>query len=97
MKVGAHSPWGTIDHSTKFDKNIFLVGTPRHGGFKVYAALNKKIPEQFRRSGGWYEEDCEANIVIHFLRKFLPERFQSLDTGTALRYWYPAACAKHPV
>lgn len=34
-KVGSYSPWGQIDHVTRYSDDIHFVSTPNHGGFLV--------------------------------------------------------------
>ncbi len=68
------SPWGAVDYGLAHGDGVFLVGTPSHGGFKLPPKVNKTIPELFRRSGGWYEEDCDWAIPVHFLPDLLPDK-----------------------
>jgi hypothetical protein len=60
-------PWGMVQHQQHIADGIDFVSTAGHGGFKLNRAMNAKIPKVFRRAGGWYEEDCESLIVMHFL------------------------------
>jgi hypothetical protein len=62
-----HSPWGAVDHGERIAEGVFFVSTPSHGGFKLAAALNLRIPAAFRREGGWYEEDCDEAIPVFFM------------------------------
>lgn len=55
---GMTTPWGRADYTAQLCPGIGTVGTPSHGGIKVSAALNKRVPEIVRAPGGWYEEDC---------------------------------------
>lgn len=74
---GIETPWGQSDSCHGRGPGITFYGTPSHGGFLVEGPALAKIPEPFRsgkigqasRTGGrWYEEDCEAAIVMHFHR-----------------------------
>jgi len=65
------SPWGSVQHQTNYTQGVDAVSTAGHGGFKLDRRWNGFIPEAFRRADGWYEEDCDAYIVVYFLP--LPE------------------------
>jgi len=62
-----YSPWGKVQHCHKFCRGIYSVSTAGHGGIYVSPSLNKNIPEEYRNSSGWYEEDLEAAIPMYFL------------------------------
>lgn len=94
------TPWGTADGIEEIAPGIVFYSTPSHGGYKVSADLNKRIPEIFRRSAmiyapsGWYEEDC-AYAMVH---AFLPEYFSDKEVAAAwntLKRWYPKECEMH--
>lgn len=57
------TPWGAADSASEYAPGIRFYGTPSHGGFKLDRAANAKVAKPWRRKGGWYEEDCEWNIV----------------------------------
>ena len=61
------SPWGAVQSVREFGDGVVAVSTAGHGGFKLDRERNNKIPPMFRKSGGWYEEDCEAAIVMYFV------------------------------
>ena len=65
-----YSPWGAIQHETKFARGLSKIYTASHGGIKVSKNLAEKYPllmEVIRKSGysfyqnGYYyfEEDCD--------------------------------------
>lgn len=64
------TPWGQSDHEVELAPGITFYGTPSHGGIKLSAARDKKIPQAAREyaqqwvggKAGWYEEDVAANI-----------------------------------
>lgn len=62
------TPWGSADAVYQRAPGILAVSTPGHGGFKLDRKANAKIPQLFRRAGGWYEEDCEWAIVALFFK-----------------------------
>jgi len=72
-REGGRSPWGTINSVETLDaeNGAWFVSTPGHGGVKLSAALNAKIPAPLRCKGGWYEEDCEWAIPGYFLPQTL--------------------------
>lgn len=59
------TPWGQSQNETIILTNgIVRVSTAGHGGVRVYARLNRKIPLFLRKAArlgesGWYEEDIE--------------------------------------
>lgn len=61
-----YTPWGTADSVHRYSDGIAFVSTSSHGGFKVPAKLNRRIPPPLRKGDGWYEEDCEWAIVALF-------------------------------
>lgn len=88
------SPWGTVQDGVKHSDGLYSVSTASHGGTKVYAALNRRIPEAFRLAGGWYEEDVDWAIPALFLAEhFNPE--QAEDARRTLRNWRWQAWEAH--
>ena len=62
--AGKQSPWGRIQTVDILSEGIYRVTTAGHGGLKIDAARNAKIPKSVRSKGGWYEEDCEWSLVV---------------------------------
>lgn len=58
------TPWGAPQDMHHAGTGIAVIGTAGHGGIKLSAERNRKIPKPLRRPGGWYEEDCEAGIPM---------------------------------
>jgi len=84
------TPWGQSDHQKKYAEGVIFYSTPGHGGFKLSPERNEKIPPKLRNSDGWYEEDCEASIVI----TAFPEMFTEKDheyAAKSLKHWYGQA------
>lgn len=77
-----YSPWGAIQHEQEIQEGIQFISTARHGGYKLDRKQNAKIPDQFRRKGGWYEEDCEAAIPMYFL-------LNKQNVLQSIKRWYP--------
>ena len=76
---GANTPWGRADQATEFAPGILFYSTPSHGGFHLnparMAALNRRYPGFQTFAGGpWFEEDCDACIVV----VTFPEHFDSV-------------------
>jgi hypothetical protein len=93
LKVGSSSPWGKIDQIKEIAKGIIQVYTPGHGGYKVYAKLNRQIPEYMRNDNGWYEEDCEiAHVQVVFPQFFKPEHV--VASKESLKNYNPDAYEK---
>lgn len=86
------TPWGPSQGSTKYADGIEFHTTARHGGFKLDRARNAQVHEAWRRKGGWYEEDCEAAIVIFtFSSVFIARSKGAMVEGVeaSLINWYP--------
>jgi hypothetical protein len=60
------TPWGKSQGGTQLALGITMYHTAGHGGVKVIKKLNQRIPVGFHRSDGWYEEDCDSQIVYYF-------------------------------
>ena len=61
---GSRTPWGTaqrVDYITPWLTQVFTAG---HGGFKVDRKHNALIVQSLRAKGGWYEEDCDWQIIF---------------------------------
>jgi hypothetical protein len=93
------TPWGKADTVQKIADGITLVDTPSHGGFHIAKHRQGEIPKaardnRFNPGTPWYEEDCEAYIVMVAFPEvatFLGvERSHALER---LRAWYPEAAA----
>jgi hypothetical protein len=87
------TPWGAADHVTLIGDGIAHISTPSHGGFYVPSELNEQIPAEWREASwdglaktGWYEEDCDAAMVI----LTFPQWFDRADVENA--YWFAARC-----
>jgi hypothetical protein len=73
--VKTATPWGKSQHVTRFATGVNFYSTAGHGGFKLSTLVNNLIPNYFKDASlfnklgwrGWYEEDCDAAIVIVIL------------------------------
>jgi hypothetical protein len=70
IKIPQNTPWGEIQSFRIELGGIISFETGAHGGLKVPKKLNEKIPKYLRRSGGWYEEDCDWCIPIVIFPQF---------------------------
>lgn len=97
--VTTTTPWGRADMVTRFARGINFYSTPGHGGFKVSDELNRRVPIELREQSfgglglkGWYEEDCDAYIVITtFSEYFTPEEVS--NAREALAKYLPVSVA----
>jgi hypothetical protein len=97
--IPKRSPWGAVDHHVVIAPGIISVSTPSHGGIKLDRARNAKIHPAFRTAGGWYEEDCEADIAVFtFPDEFITHvrsqgrdaaQFEREAVSKNLRRWFP--------
>ena len=67
VKKGIRSPWGKVQNVEHITPWLSRVSTATHGGFKLAPNKNKYIPNDLRRKGCWYEEDCEVSIIFVYL------------------------------
>jgi len=94
---GMNTPWGRADNIRRLADGIWFVGTPGHGGLKLSASLNKKMPQVVRTPGGWYEEDLAYNWVVVMFPELIE---RGLVSGTleeahqSLRDWFPTEYEK---
>jgi hypothetical protein len=89
-----NTPWGQSQHVKHFGPDIFSVSTAGHGGFKVEAKANLKIPFYMREADGWYEEDCDWAVVA----VVFPDLFTAEDHVLAkktLASWKPDAYERY--
>jgi len=94
VKVGQYCKWGYIDSVDEIADGVAFIGTPGHGGMKLDRQRNAQMPKEFRLSGGWYEEDCEAALVI----LGLPHLFTSeevLEAHKSVKNWFPDKYESH--
>lgn len=65
--VPMNTPWGQTQSGNVVQEGVYWVSTAGHGGYKLSAKANARIPEAFRVKDGWYEEDCDWAIPAFFL------------------------------
>ena len=75
-RLNGYSPWGQIDHLSTIADGIVSVVTASHGGIWLSperrTQLAERSPELLRAVEGraycakpmWWEEDCEAALVL---------------------------------
>ena len=97
VHMGSRTPWGGAQHVTPIAPGFVSVSTAGHGGVKLSRERNSLIPTALRNSNGWYEEDCEINIPLHYFPEAwarLPHVTASVDelttsTDQAIKDWFP--------
>lgn len=65
-----NSPWGIVDYWTQLAHDIWSVSTPGHGGLYVGDVSASYLPAEVQDcmdGPPWFEEDCEAVIVVALL------------------------------
>jgi hypothetical protein len=66
--VGSMSPWGRVEDVREFGDGVVFVSTAGHGGFWLSAdrhrALQSRHGFKTFAGGAWYEEDCDAAVVV---------------------------------
>lgn len=93
---GSHTPvrtpWGMSQSATAYGDGITFYSTSSHGGFNVSAERLREMPKALRTGRQWFEEDCEACLVILAFQ----DRFTPLQVDAArvsVRNNYPDAYA----
>jgi len=97
-KVRKTTPWGPAQTADQIAPGIVLYTTAGHGGFHLNAERNAQVRDEFKngdafmeqRCIGWYEEDCDAAIVIFtFPEFFAPEQY--ILAVETLKNWHKDA------
>jgi hypothetical protein len=96
--IPTSSPWGEVDHHTVIAEGIVFVGTSSHGGIKLSPQRMADFPAELlgdddgflnQRQRGWFEEDCDATLVV----LAFPKEFEIRQVRSALesaKCWQPA-------
>lgn len=63
------TPWGRSQEVDEIAPGITWVSTAGHGGIKLSDARRMEMPQHIRElqtfaGGNWYEEDCDAALVV---------------------------------
>jgi hypothetical protein len=65
--IGAHSPWGPIQHLTPLGPDAVVVSTASHGGIWISMPALARLPAPLQATAysalGWFEEDCDWAIA----------------------------------
>lgn len=86
LHEGSRSPWGEVQYVSVLGVGAVSVGTAGHGGIKLSPERNRLVPDALRRPSGWYEEDCEAAIVL-WAHPDLSQH--SFDAEASVKQWFP--------
>jgi len=86
------SPWGTVQQQYPLAEGIVRVHTAGHGGLVLSDDRLKAMPSKFKLNvygkGRYFEEDCEAALVIlAFPSDFTAEQYQ--EALTTAKHFYP--------
>ena len=73
IRVGSFTPWGSADFVESLAPGITSVATSSHGGIHLDPMRNAMVALVWRNPNGWYEEDCEASIVLVTFPDVAPE------------------------
>lgn len=86
--VPVRSPWGKVQQTSVYADGIVFVSTASHGGFKLSRSRQSQMPEALRIQGGWYEEDCEAALVVVGLPQYFSDE-QVVRATESVKNWFP--------
>lgn len=92
--MATSTPWGPSQETTRIARGITFYSTAGHGGFKLSAGRNAVIRREvkdrtwgLRGHDGWYEEDCDAAlVVVAFPEHFSPEQVQRASQAVKAYY-----------
>lgn len=94
------TPWGEPESVEQIAPGIQLYSTASHGGFFLDTNANAKIPlalkeSSFCRQGfsGWYEEDCDAAMVVFCFKEHFNEATYKLAVESLKKFHAKAWCA----
>lgn len=90
-RVGSRTPWGTADYAEELAPGIWVVSTPGHGGVKLSRERHGLLPIPARRTGGWFEEDAQALIVLAAFPEAQRRPLDPVKLDGDLRQWEPKA------
>lgn len=81
------TPWGEADDVIKLADGMVRVSTPSHGGIWLSERRRAQMPHPLGRietyaGANWYEEDCDAYLVI----LAFPELFPPLSVWSAVKW-----------
>ncbi len=86
--MATSTPWGAAQTTQHITRGIVSYSTASHGGYHVSKTLNQQIPDYFRDTEGWYEEDCDwAIVVLFFPAHFEPKHY--VAAVQSLQQWHP--------
>jgi hypothetical protein len=89
--IPKRSPWGKVQDAWVKGEGIVSVSCAGHGGVKVSAKQNKRIPESVRKADGWYEEDVEWAIVALCFPEAYPDPEHQKQAKCTVADYYPEA------
>jgi len=84
------TPWGEAQTIDLHAEGIAFHSTASHGGFKLDRERNILVRPLWRNDTGFYEEDCEAAIVIVTFPELFPAKTVAAAHQTA-KNWFPEA------
>lgn len=68
VQVGLLSPWGRVEDVREFGEGVVWVSTAGHAGFWLSADRHRALQSQHAfkafAGGAWYEEYCDAAVVV---------------------------------
>lgn len=82
------TPWGEAQTTDVHAEGIAFHSTASHGGFNLGRERNVLVHPLLRSDTGFYEEDCEAAIVIVTFRELFSAKTVTAAHQTA-KNWFP--------
>lgn len=94
------TPWGAPQQIEQIGEGVCFVRTAGHGGFFVPPELNRRVPAKWRAisfngqaRNGWYEEDCDAVMVVLTFPHLFPVDALACATE-AFNHWHAPKLAQ---
>lgn len=95
-RIPASSPWGTVQYGTVLADGIISVSTAGHGGVRISPERLAQMPPALRLGRRrWFEEDCEAALVLWAFADTIGERDRRSAFEKAVRDWFPDKWEAH--
>lgn len=84
------SPWGSIQNKVEVIDGVWFASTASHGGLWLNRERKSQMPEDLRNEKNqWYEEDCEASLVIWAFKEEWPSKKSVRSAKVSIKNWYP--------
>jgi len=96
--MGKSTPWGPAERTEQVAPGIVFFSTASHGGYRLSQTRLAEMPDYLRDArhitGPWFEEDCEAALVVLAFPEDFPEGAADRAAESVAR-WFPRTLEAH--